>query len=154
MQVKDIMTADPATCAPGMNLAAAGALMLNADCGMLPVVDEEGRLCGVVTDRDVCIALATRHTLASQVTVGDVAARQVFTCHPDDDVQTALATMKQHRVRRLPVVGPAGAPVGVVSMNDVVLAAGPRRAIRNEHVVDAFKAICAPPLPVRRVSAA
>src|SRR3970040_2346044 len=101
MKVKDIMTAEPRTCSPGTNLAAAAALMLDGDCGILPVVDK-GKLVGVVTDRDMFIALATRNKLPSQVTVGDVARKPVWTCGPDDEVHAALPTMKAHQVRRLP----------------------------------------------------
>ena len=78
MKITDIMTREPATCSPSTNLAAAAKLMLDADCGILPVVDDEGKLVGVVTDRDMYIALATRNKLASQVTVGDVARTQVL----------------------------------------------------------------------------
>jgi CBS domain-containing protein len=154
MKIKDIMTPDPATCSPATNLAAAAALMLDADCGILPVVDEHGKLVGVVTDRDMYIALATRNKLASHVTVGEVARKTVFTCSPDDEVQTALATMKQHCVRRLPVEGFGGTVAGIVSMNDILLAAGPRKAVRNEEVVDTFQAICAHHHPTPHVTAA
>jgi CBS domain-containing protein len=71
MKIKDIMTAEPRTCALGTNLAAAAALMLDGDCGVLPLV-EDGKLVGVVTDRDMYIALATRNKRASEITVGDV----------------------------------------------------------------------------------
>jgi CBS domain-containing protein len=128
--------------------------MLDADCGILPVVDDEGKLVGVVTDRDMYIALATRDKPASHITVGEVAQTQVFTCEPDDDVQTALATMKQHRVRRLPVEGFGGTVAGIVSMNDIVLAAGPRKPVRQDEVVETFQAICAHHQPVPHVTAA
>ena len=153
MKVKDIMTAQARTCAPDTNLATAAALMLEADCGILPVT-QDGRLVGIVTDRDMYIALATRNKLASQITVGEVARKPVFTCEPDDDVQTALATMKQHHVRRLPVEGFAGTVAGIVSMNDIVLAAGPRAAVRNDQVVATLQAICAHRHPTPHVTAA
>ena len=140
LKVKDIMTAHPLTCAPDTNLAAAASLMLEADCGILPVT-EDGKLAGVVTDRDMYIALATRDRRASQITVGEVARKQVFTCGPDDDVQTALATMKQHHVRRLPVEGFGRTVAGIVSMNDILLA-GPRTDVRDEQIVETFQAIC------------
>ena len=60
MKVKEIMTREPKVASPATTLAAAGALMLEGDCGILPVVDEAGKLVGVVTDRDMYIALATR----------------------------------------------------------------------------------------------
>jgi CBS domain-containing protein len=100
------------------------------------------------------IALATRNKLASQVTVGDVARKRVWTCGPDDDVHAALVTMKEHRIRRLPVEGFGGTALGIVSMNDIVLAAGPRKAIRNDEVVDTFQEICAHHHPTAHVTAA
>lgn len=154
MRVKDIMTPAPKTCTPSTNLAAAGALMLDADCGVLPVVDDEGTLVGIVTDRDMFIALATRNRLPSEVVVGDVAHKRVFTCGPDDDVHAALATMKEHHVRRLPVEGFGGTVAGIVSMNDIVLAAGSRKPVRNEEVVGTLQAICGHHHPTPHLTAA
>jgi CBS domain-containing protein len=153
MQIKNIMTREVRTCSPATSVAAAAALMLDGDCGILPVVDD-GTLVGVVTDRDMYIALATRNTPASRLIVGEVARRQVWTCAADDDVHAALATMKQHRVRRLPVVGFGDVLVGMVSMNDLLLAAGARKAIRSDEVVDTLRAICAHHHPTPHVAAA
>jgi CBS domain-containing protein len=153
MKIKDIMTAEPRTCSLGTNLAAAAALMLDGDCGILPVV-EDWKLVGVVTDRDMYIALATRNKRASQVTVGEVVQTPVHTCGPDDDIHVALATMKQHRVRRLPVEGFGGTVMGIVSMNDILLAAGARKPVREAEVVDTFQAICAHHHPSPHISAA
>jgi CBS domain-containing protein len=153
MKVKHLMTQEPRTCTRETNLAEAAALMLDADCGILPVVDGEGKLVGVVTDRDMYIALATRNRLASQLTVGEVARPHVFTCTPDDDVQTALATMKEHHVRRLPVEGFGGTVAGIVSMNDILLAAG-KKGVGNAEIVDTFQAICAHHHPMPHVTAA
>ena len=101
MKIKERMTAAPKTCTRDTTLASAAHLMWQPDCGILPVVDE-GKLIGVVTDRDLYIALATRNKRASQVNVGEVATETVLSCTPEDDVHAALATMKQARVRRLP----------------------------------------------------
>jgi CBS domain-containing protein len=154
MKIRDVMTPQPRTCTPGTNLAEAAALMLDADCGVLPVVDDAGRLTGVVTDRDMYIALATRARLASELAVGDVMRRQLFTCGPDDDVQAALATMREHHVRRLPVEGFGGTVAGVVSMNDIVLAAGRGRGVTNTEIVETFQAICRHRHPAAHVTAA
>jgi len=154
MKVKEVMTSAPRICTPSTNLATAAALMLDADCGMLPVVDSAGSLAGVVTDRDMYIALATRNALASTLTVSDVARTHVFTCDPEDDVHVALATMKQHHVRRLPVSGFGGTVVGVISVNDILRAAGPRKAVRSDEVVDVIQAICAHRHPTPHVTAA
>jgi len=153
MKIKDIMTVDPKTCTPETSLASAAHLMLEGDCGILPVV-EDGRIVGVVTDRDMYIALATRNKLASQISVGELALKAVHTCEPEDDAQTALATMKAHRVRRLPVVGFGDTVVGIVSMNDLLLAAGPRKAIRDAEVVNTLQAICTHHHPAPHVVAA
>jgi CBS domain-containing protein len=154
MKIKDLMTPNPVACSPDTNLAAAAALLLDGDCGVLPVVDDQGKLWGIVTDRDLYIALATRNTRASDVTVGGVAGREVFTCGPDDDVQSALATMKEKRVRRLVVEGFGGTVAGIVSMNDILLAAGPRKAIRNDEVVATLQGICSHHHPTPHVTAA
>ena len=106
MKIKNIMTTAVRTCSPGTNLAAAAALMLDGDAAFS--CRRRGKLVGVVTDRDMYIALATRNRLASQINVGDVARKQVWTCGPDDEVQTALERMKEHHVRRLPVEGFGG----------------------------------------------
>jgi CBS domain-containing protein len=151
MKVKEIMTAEPKTASPGTTLAAAAHLLWDADCGILPVV-EGGKPIGVVTDRDMYVALATRNKPASQITVGDVTSGTVWACGPDDDVHVALDTMRARRVRRLPVVAD-GSLVGIISMNDVVLAAGAGNALGNDEVVDTFKAICAHP-PARAAAAA
>ena len=153
MNVKDLMTTDPRTCAPDTNLATAGALMLDGDCGMLPVVDD-GRLVGVVTDRDMYIALATRNQQASSVTVGEVLQTPAITCLPEDDVHEALAKMKRHLVRRLPVEGFGGTVIGVISMNDILLAAGAKAPVRDAEVVKVFQAICAHHHPATHVTAA
>lgn len=142
MKVKDVMTSELRTCSLNTNLAVAAALMLDGDCGILPVVEED-RLFGVVTDRDLYIALATRNTRASDITVGHVVQAPVYTCSSDDDVHTALETMKRHGVRRLPVEGYGGKVIGIVSMNDIVLASGARKPVRDADVVSAMQAICA-----------
>lgn len=153
MTIKDVMTASPRSCTADATLATAAALMLDADCGMLPVVDAAGRICGVVTDRDLFIALATRNRLASELTVGAVVTRRPIVCEPDDDVHVALGLMKQHRVRRLPVEGFGGTVAGVVSMNDILLAAGPRRPVRSDEVVNTLQAIGAHHRPLPHVTA-
>jgi CBS domain-containing protein len=140
MKAKDLMTADPRTCAPQTNLAAAAELMLSADCGLLPVVDQ-GRLVGVVTDRDLFIALATRNRPAAEVTVGEVAQSPVHTCTPEDDAEAVLATMRAHRVRRVPVEGFGGTVLGIISLDDVALAAGSRPGLADRDVVATLQAI-------------
>jgi CBS-domain-containing membrane protein len=124
-----------------MNLAAATELMWNNDCGVLPVI-HNGRLAGIITDRDICVALGTRNRPAAELAVDEVATGDVATCDPGDDLNAAMATMRQAKVRRLPVVTDEGRLEGIVALNDLILAASRRRGgISYEDVVDTVKAV-------------
>ena len=148
MKVNEIMTTAPEACRPEDNLARAVELLWKADCGVLPIVDDTGRVAGILTDRDICIALGTRDACASDVGVASVMRPAVYTCGPGDDVLAALAVMSDRRVRRLPVVE-GGRLVGVMSLNDAVLAVGTgRNGVRPAAVLDTFKSVCAHELPV------
>lgn len=153
MKVKDIMTTDVKTCTPDTTVAEAAHLMWDGDCGFLPVVDD-GELVGIVTDRDLYIALATKNERASVLKVGAVATTKLATCVAEDDVNTALATMKQARVRRLPVVGYGESLLGVLSVNDIILAAGTAKGVSNKAVVETLQSICAHRHPAPHVVAA
>jgi CBS domain-containing protein len=119
MKVRDLMTKSAASCRPETNLAAAGALMWETDCGVLPIVDEHRRVVGMITDRDVCIALTTSDRRASTLRVGDVAVSHAVGCGSDADIRSALEMMRAHRVHRLPVVNRAGLLEGIVSLSDI-----------------------------------
>lgn len=153
MKVKDIMTTDVKTCTPDTTVAEATHLMWDGDCGFLPVVDD-GELVGVVTDRDLYIALGTKNERASVLKVGAVATTKLATCVAEDDVNAALATMKQARVRRLPVVGYGESVLGILSVNDIILAAGTDRGVSNKAVLETLQAICAHHHPAPHVVAA
>jgi CBS domain-containing protein len=148
MEVQELMTREVKACAPETNLAAAAMMRWEGDCGTLPVVGEGGQVVGMITDRDICMAAATKHRPASEIAAGEVITGQLFACAPETDVRAALETMRQNRVRRLPVVDGEGRLQGVVSMNDVVLKAqkaknGKAADITFDDVVNTFKAICA-----------
>ena len=118
--------------------------MARNNCGTLPVLDSGHELIGLVTDRDMCIALGTRNCRASDLAVREVAVKPVFTCGPNDDVHGALKTMRQHQVRRVPVVGEDGKLAGILCLDEIVLHAEKARAagISYEDVVNTMKAIC------------
>jgi len=146
MKVRDIMMSAPKFCRPDTNLAAAVEIMWKSDCGFLPVVDFENRVAGVLTDRDVCIALGTRNQKASDVLVRDVMTDRVYGCAVEDDIHTALQTMEKHQVRRLPVVNPDGKLVGVLSIGDLTLHAEKREGkkipdLSSEDVVETYQGI-------------
>jgi CBS domain-containing protein len=153
MLVKDVMTGAPVYCTLKTNLGEAAALLWSRDCGMLPVVDGERKVIGVVTDRDLFFALGTRNRLAGDTTVGEVAPAKPFVCKTDDDIHTALELMARHKVRRLPVTSADGRIEGVLSLDDIVLHAHPRNSgwpldLNYEDVIDTMKEIYATRSPV------
>jgi CBS domain-containing protein len=149
MKVKDIMVSKVTCCGPETNLAAATELFWAHDCGILPVIDQ-GRIVGVITDRDVCIALGTKNVPASDVAVGSVMSGKAFVCKTDDDVKTALETMKKQRIRRLPVTDEAGNVVGILSLDDVVREAQKgERELSYSDVVNTYKALFERQIAVR-----
>jgi CBS domain-containing protein len=149
MKVRDIMTTAPETCGPKTNLASVAAHLWRADCGVLPVIDQDRELIGIISDRDICIALGTRDRFASEVVVDEVMSSSVHTCRVEDDVSVALGLMKEHRVRRLPVLDDQGKLVGILSMNDMVLSAGQGPgAVKSTAFLQALRAISTHNLPI------
>ena len=145
MKVRDVMTKHASFCGPDTNLAAAAELMLKVGCGFLPVVGEGGNVIGVITDRDISIALGTRNRRPSELLVQQVMPPKLFTCTPEDDVHCALKTIRIEGIRRLPVVDREGALVGVLSMDDVALRASEhalQKDVSYKDVEDTYKAIC------------
>ncbi len=120
MKVKDVMTQSAVCCGTGTNVGAAVELLWVNNCGMLPIVGNCGKLEGVVTDRDICIATGTRNRLAGELTVGEIATTNVVTCKPEDEIHEALQSMADKQVRRLPVVNEEGIPQGILSMDDII----------------------------------
>lgn len=154
MKVKEIMTTNTMTCTPANNLADAAGLMWDNDCGILPVVTEGGKVAGLVTDRDICMAAATKGRSLLNIAVEDVISEKVFACKPEDDIHIALNTMRENKVRRLPVVAADGKLEGILSMNDVVLNAEETSAkkapeLSYSDVVNTYKSICQHRLPMQ-----
>ncbi len=142
MKVRDIMTTEVRQCGPDTNLAEAVALMWAGDCGVLPVVDLDQKVVGVITDRDISIALGTRNHLASEVMVGEVISGNIFATRPDDDIHDALRIMRTQKIRRLPVIDRKGTLQGIVCLDDLAVHAEKSGALSQEDVVNALKAIC------------
>ena len=146
MKVKDAMMGTPYYCQLDTNLGSAAELMWIGNCGFLPVMGDDGKIVGVITDRDICIALGTRNRLAGDVKVREVMTNRLFACSPDDDVHVAMQMMKEGGVRRLPVIVGNGTLVGVISMDDLLLRAeaggiGSRPELSTEEVVKTCRAI-------------
>ena len=159
MTVKEIMRKPAAFCTPDTNLAAASELLRKYGCGCLPVVGEGGNVIGMITDRDVCVALGTRDVKPSQVLVYEIMPAKLFTCAPEDDVHCALKTIRRQQIRRLPVIDRSGVLQGVLSMDEIVSTAkrhAGKHEISFDDVIKTYQSICERRLPGlnRRAAAA
>jgi CBS domain-containing protein len=145
------MTEPPLTCTPETTLAVAARFMRDADYGMLPVIDPHGQLAGIITDRDICLALAGTNRNALHGGVHEVMTRKVLSALVDEDVRSALATMTSARVRRLPVRDGSGLLKGMLSIEDIVVRGLEGNGIPANEMVAALRAMYAR-VPVKAAS--
>lgn len=147
MIVRDLQTSNVRTVGPDTDLAAVAKLMWDGDCGAVPVVTDEQRVIGMITDRDICIASATRSKPPADIRASEVidGNHGVHAVKPDDDVRVALRTMRKHRVRRLPVVDSEQRLAGIVSINDLAINASPTLpdGVPAQELLETLQAICA-----------
>jgi CBS domain-containing protein len=118
MQVREIMSKDPVCCDPESSLRDVARLMVEHDCGEIPVVDR-GKPVGVITDRDITCRTVAQGRNPLELSARDCMSSPVITVTPDTIVEDCCRTMEQHQVRRVPVVDEAGNCCGVVSQADV-----------------------------------
>jgi CBS domain-containing protein len=116
--IREIMTPNPSTIEPSNSVVEAARIMKQEDAGVVPVT-ENGRLTGMVTDRDIAIRVVAEGKDPQSTTVREVASTDLVTVDPQQDLDEALRLMAQHQVRRLPVVEEDGRLVGVVAQADV-----------------------------------
>jgi CBS domain-containing protein len=126
--VRHVMTEDPKTLTTGMSAADAAGMMANFDVGAIPVVDDDGELVGIVTDRDIVLRVVASRQDPTQVSLGDVATKTTIEITPDMELAEANQLMAEHRIRRLPVTKD-GALVGIVSIGDVAIALASKRTV-------------------------
>jgi len=154
MKVKEVMTPDARTIWITQSLAEAAKEMWESDCGALPVVNDGQKVVGMLTDRDICMAGAMRDRSLSQISVEEIMHKDVYSAKVDEDIKRTLETMREHKIRRLPVLNVEGELAGIVSMNDIVLKAKPpngkKAPIEYADVVKTYQAICAHLVPMTR----
>jgi CBS domain-containing protein len=121
MKVREIMVSNPACCRRDTDLATATALLRKHNCGALPIIDQDRRAVGIITDRDICIAVGTSNKRAVELFVGEVAAGKVVSCSEDSNIHDALACMQHNHVRRLVVTDDLGRVQGILSIDDILL---------------------------------
>ena len=143
------MIRDVHTCRPETNLSMAAMQMWDGDFGVLPVLANGGTVVGMITDRDICMAAATKHRDPATIQVEEVMTGEVYGCSPDTEIHEALKIMQQRKVRRLPVMNADdGKLAGILSLNDVARKAQTDRnaELIAQDVEDTLKTICAHPV--------
>ncbi|HEY6080093.1 MAG TPA: CBS domain-containing protein [Polyangiaceae bacterium] len=118
-RVRDVMTQGVVTCSPSDSLNRAAQQMWECDCGAIPIVDQAGKLLGMLTDRDICMAAYTRGLPLSELSVSGAMSTGIVSCRPGDTLRTVMDAMATHQIRRIPVLDDAGILVGIVSLADV-----------------------------------
>jgi CBS domain-containing protein len=119
MKVAELMTENVRTCSLNDTLNHAAQLMWDHDCGAVPVVDDDGRTIGIVTDRDIAMAAYTQGKALSEIPASTAASRSLVFAQPADTVDSVHALMQSAQVRRVPVLDGGGRPVGILSVGDI-----------------------------------
>jgi len=140
---RDIMTKNPICCLAGDNAVHAAQLMRENDVGILPIVEnqENKKLAGVVTDRDLVLKLMADGLDPWTTAVEHAMSKPVLACSPDDSYDEALSLMEKHRIKRVPVVDNSGRVVGMISQGDVAL-----RVRDRQKTAEVVESICQPTL--------
>jgi len=125
-EIREVMTSDPRTVTADSSVAEAARLMRDEDTGIAPITEGE-RLVGVITDRDIAIAVVAEGKDPQSTKVTEIAARDLVTIDPQQELDEALRLMAQHQVRRLPVVEEDGKLVGILAQADIARHADPER---------------------------
>ena len=121
MHVRNVMTENPACCTPDTNLQEVARMMVENDCGCVPVVEDQEtrKTVGVVTDRDITCRAVAEGKDPTQMTARDVMTDNVVTVTPETDVSDCCNVMEENQVRRVPVVNEQGSCCGMVAQADI-----------------------------------
>jgi CBS domain-containing protein len=149
MNVSDLMTTAVRSCGTSDNLQLAAQIMWESDCGIVPVVDGDGRVVGVITDRDICMAAYTQGLPLWQIRVPSAMANHVHGVRETDPLEVVEALMRRVQVRRVPVLDEDGRLRGILSMSDTARHAhrsAGRKAngLSRDSIAQTLSAICEP----------
>ena len=150
MKVKDLMTADVKCCMDHNTLNIVAQMMWDHDIGCVPVVDEEGCVIGMVTDRDICMCGSMEGVPLAWLWVTIAMSKEVFSCGADDDLAMAEKLMREKQVHRLPVLDADKYPIGIISLSDIACEGAREaktkkaRSISDTEIAQLVAAICAP----------
>jgi CBS domain-containing protein len=125
--IRDVMTPDPVVMPATSSLEDAARQMRDHDIGDV-LVSNDGRICGLVTDRDIVVRGLAEGRASARL--GDICTHELIAVRPDDDAETAVRVMGEHAIRRLPVVENDRA-VGMVSLGDLAIELDPNTALAD-----------------------
>lgn len=121
MNVQSVMTAHPACCTPKTPLRDVARMMVQHDCGQIPVVDESGSPVGVITDRDITVRMVASGRDTVHGCAADAMSSPAQTVRADSPLKDAICLMEASKIRRVPVVDAKGHLAGMVSIADLAL---------------------------------
>jgi CBS domain-containing protein len=146
------MKTDVGFCSAEDSLMKTAEMMLRRDCGVVPVVDMQNRVVGMLTDRDLSLAVVARNRKASDIKNKDLIKGVAIVCSADDKIEAALRKMRKNQIKRLAVVGASGELVGILSVNDILLGVRKDKNLRKK-IYATLKAIAKPrPIVLREVN--
>jgi len=119
MKCSDVMTKNPKACAATDTVEQAAQLMKSEDVGPIPIVGDNGKLEGIITDRDIVLKVVAEGRDAKTTKLADVMTTDLISCTVDGDIEEMLDLMEDNQVRRIPVVDASGRLVGIVSQADI-----------------------------------
>ena len=128
-KVSEIMTKDPVCCSVDDGLQAVAKMMVDNDCGCIPVVEKTSSRnpVGIVTDRDICCRAVAEGRNPLDLSARDVMTANVITATPDMSIEDCCNLMEQHQIRRIAVVDSSGACCGIVAQADIAVNADERK---------------------------
>lgn len=125
---RELMTADPMCCSPGTRLDQVARLMVQGNCGEIPIVDGNDCVIGVVTDRDIVCRIVAQGLNPAAHTAESCMSRPVVTVPEDASLDEIISMMEKHQIRRIPVVSDGGWCAGIISQADLART-GPERKV-------------------------
>ncbi|HEY0658507.1 MAG TPA: CBS domain-containing protein [Pyrinomonadaceae bacterium] len=132
MKVQDVMISDVGFCLPTDNLAEVADTMRQRDCSILPIINEEKQVVGVITDRDICLAVAGQDCKPSEIKVGEFHRENVIVCEPNEKIKDVLKKMGENKIKCLPVISQNGHLVGIISITDVLIVTKKDKSFRKK----------------------
>lgn len=125
---KDVMTPDPACCSPNTTLDQVAKMMVQNDCGEIPIIDTANRPIGVVTDRDIVCRVVAEGKNPLGHTAESAMTRSVVTVASTAKLDDVIATMAENQIRRVLVVDDGGCCTGIIAQADIAFDGPPRQA--------------------------